>query len=38
MDVPAVILQKNAFASMAYHADRQLNLYPKAGARRMAFC
>jgi len=38
MSVRAVILQKNAFASMTYPSDRQLSLYTKAGARRMAFC
>jgi hypothetical protein len=38
MRVPAVILQKNAFASMTYPNDRQLNLCPKAGARHMVFC
>jgi hypothetical protein len=38
MSVRAVILQKNAFASMTYPTDRQLNLYPKSGAKRMALC
>ncbi len=38
MSVPAVTLQKNSFASMTHPTDRQLNLYPKAGARRTTFC
>jgi hypothetical protein len=32
-----VILQENALASMTYPTDRQLDIYLKAGARRMAF-
>jgi hypothetical protein len=37
MSVPALIPQKNPFASMTHPADTRLNLYPKAGALCYAY-